>query len=109
MSDCGCNNIGERTFVGTMLKYALTIEAEGFSMADDDFEVLLKRGPNSLLLKKDDLVVDEHGQYYVCFDSKPLGPGIVSAVITAKVPDDDFPDGVRDEVYKLELVNLLGV
>ena len=108
MNDCGCN-IGDRPYVGTKLKYALTISAEGFNMENDDFDVLLKRGPNSMLLKKEDLVVDDNGQYYVCFDSTPLGPGVVSAIITARVPDDDFPDGVRDEVFKLVLAELLGV
>lgn len=97
------------TYIGTELKYAITITSPGFDMGKDNFEVTLKRGSKSLHFTKDDLVVDEDGQYYVCFDSADLGTGMVAAVITAYVPDDDFPDGLRTEVYKMDLVIIKNV
>ena len=97
----------ENTYVGTDLKYALNIAAEGFNMDDDEFEVLLTCGQKQLLLRKEDLVVDEGGQYYVCFSSVDLGPGVVIAKVTAHIPDDDFEDGFRDEVMKFTLVRLI--
>lgn len=97
----------DSAYVGTDLKYALSVSAEGFSMIDDEFEVLLTCGKNQLLLHKEDLVVDKNDNYYVCFSSLDLGPGIVTATVTAHVPDDDFEDGFRDEVQKFTLVKLM--
>lgn len=96
--------LGEYGWLGTKFKYAINITAPGFSMEDDDFTVEIKRGSKSRVFQKDDLVEDEQGNYYVCFDSKEFGPGQISAVITAHVPDDDFDDGIRDEVFKVDLI-----
>lgn len=93
--------MAEQIWNGTEVKMRLTIEAPGFSMDNDDFTIVLKCGGHSLTFTKDDLVVDEHGNYIVCFDTAPFGSGSVDAVITAYVPDDDFNDGTRTEVLKL--------
>jgi len=95
--------------VGTKLKYALTIRADGFDMDEDDFMVEIKRGANSIVLKKEDIERDSEGQYYVCFDTTELGSGSICAVVTAYVPDADFPDGVRTEVMKINLIVARGV
>ena len=98
----------DQGFLDTEFKYLVDIAASGFSMADDDFNIKLKRGNVVKVFQKDDLVRDGD-DFYLCFDSAEFGKGSITAIITAYVPDSDFEDGFRTEVYKLELVNVLGV
>lgn len=98
--------INDKIFVGTELKFKIEIEAEGFSMTDDDFNIVIQRRNVKKVFNKEDLVNDGEGGYYVCFDSAEFGPGMVSAVVTAYVPDSDFEDGLRTEVYAMDLVNI---
>lgn len=99
----------EQAFIGTELKFILDIAASGFSMVDDDFNVTLKRGGTKKTFMKEDLVRDDEDNFYVCFDSAEFGKGIIEAVVTAYVPDSDFDDGLRTEVYKFKLVNINNV
>lgn len=94
----------ESVYVGTELKFAITITSPGFDMLTDDFTVDILGRRKRLHFDKEDLVVDENDQYYVCFDTAELGAGIIEAVITAFVPDDDFEDSIRKEVVKIELL-----
>ena len=109
-------------FNGTDLKYLLEIQATGFDMETDDFEVTLKKGQKTLVIKKEDMPVEsyydtdpatnistEKHNYYVCFDSSYFGSGPITAVVTAYVPDVDFDGGIRKLVDKFELVNVLAV
>lgn len=98
----------DQAYIGTELKYLVEITASGFSMINDDFNILLKRGSTTHLFQKDDLVRDGD-DFYLCFDSAEFGKGPVTVVITAYVPDTDFDDGLRTEVYKFDLVTTLGV
>lgn len=110
----------DNAFQGTMLKYLLEITASGFDMDRDDFEITLKRGAKSLTIPKSDMVVEaytesenniliEKHRYYVCFDSAYFGNGVIVAVVTAWIPDTDFEGGVRKEVDKFNLINVLAV
>ena len=101
-------------------KYLLEINAVGFSMDTDNFDVVLKRGSKSLILHKSDLVVEpytvvennitiEKNHYYVCFATDYFGPGDVTVVVTAYVPDTDFESGFRREVDKFNLVNVKAI
>lgn len=111
----------DSVYVGTELKYLIEIEADNFSMVDDDFTVEIVRGPNHQLFAKADLVDEEYEEedtdhntvtkhhYYVCFDTAALGIGNYYAIVTAFVPDLDFSDGFRTEVYKVELGKLMAV
>lgn len=94
----------EYTTLGTNLKYKLEIEAEGFSMDTDGFEVDITCGMKSQHFDKENLETDDQGNWYVCFDTQALGPGRLFATVTAYVPDDDYPDGLRREVERLELI-----
>lgn len=94
----------DRVFVGTELKFKVEIQAAGFSMERDNFTVTIRRRSHELLFKKEDLVTDGEGGYYVCFDTAEFGPGLINAVVTAYVPDSDFPDGLRTEVLSMDLV-----
>lgn len=93
-----------QTYVGTELKFAFTITASGFDIDDDDFEILVKGQRRSIRIPKDECFMDENDQWYFTFDTAQLGPGMVYAIITAYVPDEDFDDGVRKEVAKIDLV-----
>ena len=96
----------ERAFIGTELKFLITIEAGGFSMVDDDFTVTIKRGSKQRVFAKKDLARDNEDNFYVCFDSAEFGSGVIQAIITAYIPDLGFPDGFRTEVFAMDLVNV---
>lgn len=98
--------IEDEAFLGTEKKYLLNIESSGFDMERDDFEVLLKRGPNSLTLRKADMIRDDEDNWYIVFNTADLGPGVVSMTVIAHVPDTDFPDGIRDEVDKFNFLRI---
>ena len=96
----------DEVYIGTELKFRIEIGSSGFNMMDDDFMVDIYRGPNALHFKKEDLEMDELNNFYVCFDTLALGTGKVSAKITAFVPDSDYPDNLRTEVAKIDLINI---
>jgi len=110
----------ESVYIGTELKFLITIEADNFDMATDNFTVDIVRGLNRQHFEKSDLVDEEYTEtegnvevtkhhYYVCFDTATLGVGVVYAIVTAYVPDTDFEDELRTEVYKVELGKLMTV
>ncbi len=110
--------INDKAFYGTERKYIVEIVSPGFDMVRDDFEIELKRGNISKVFHKEDLVVEtetatvnneevETTNYYLCFDTKDFGKGVITAIITAHVPDADFDDGIRDEVDKFDLLNVM--
>lgn len=91
-------------YIGTKLKYIVEIGCAGFSMKNDRFTVDLVRGPNTIHFEKYDMELDENDCYFVCFDTLELGTGKVTAIVKAYVPDDDYEDGVRVEVQKIDLL-----
>lgn len=96
----------ERVYLGTELKFKVEIQSEGFDMDTDDFTVEIVRGAKSVVFAKSDLVTDEMGMYYVCFDTTDFGVGTISAIVTAYITDPDFPDGLRTEREKYELLTV---
>ena len=74
-------------------------------MDEDEFEITLVNGKNRLELSKDDLVKDNN-TWYLCFDSTELGYGDVTMIVRAYVPDADFVDGVRKEVFETTLCQI---
>ena len=102
--------VSTQTYIGTELKFALTITAEGFSMDDDWFSIELKRGGKSVVtIPKNECIHDGEGNWYFTFDSRDFGTGTVTAIITALVPDEDFDDNLRTEVTKIDLINIKNV
>lgn len=94
----------QNAYIGTELKYAFTITAEGFSMEDDDFSIEVTNGRKSIVIPKDECFKDEHDQWYFTFDSTLIGTGMIRAIFRAQVPDEDFDDNFRGEVAKVDLV-----
>ena len=95
-------------YTGTDLKFSIDIKSSGFSMDNDDFEVVLVNGRRKVTLAKDDLVHGDDG-WFLCFNSADLGAGDITMIVYAHVPDDDFDDGVRTEVYKDIICHIEGI
>ena len=93
-------------YIGTDLKFLLKIEAEDFSMVEDDFHVKVVNSSTKkfIVINKEDMPVDEEDNYYLCFSTESLGKGFISVFVYASVPDEDFDTGIRREIYKLENV-----
>lgn len=92
-------------YLGTKLKYLVTITAAGFSMVEHNFDIVLSKGQKSKKFEKDELVFDGEN-YFLAFDTSDFGVGDLSATVTAYVPDADFSDGIRTEIFKMKLTNI---
>lgn len=88
-------------YFGQTPKYLLEITAGDLDMYDFDFTVRLQRGPNSVVIPKSQMIVDNE-DWYLTFDTKVLGVGTVRAIIFAYIPDTDFPGGTRTEIFIIE-------
>jgi hypothetical protein len=84
---------------GEEAKYAMRIDAQGFSMENDEFNVVLSWGMRgeSITIEKSDMIFSIDGYYYFIFDTTDM-IGKVTAKCTYHVPDFDCPDGLRTEV-----------
>lgn len=87
-------------YVGTKLKYTVDIQSEGFSMADDDFAVVIKTTRNEKTITKADMKITAGEEYLFTIDTDELGTGDYTIYTIAYVPDEDFDDGKRKEVTK---------
>lgn len=99
-----------RTFEGSEKKERIEIVGEGFSMVDDNFDIILRRGNVEKVFNKSDLVDnvviedgEEKHEYILCYDTADFGPGQLTCIVKAYVPDTDFPDGFRTEIDKFLL------
>lgn len=96
----------ESAILGTEVKFAVTLEAEGFSMDDDDFSLMVMRGHNVVKeYAKEDLVVED-GTYIMCLDTNEIGVGNFDIAVRAEVPDGHFGDGLRTEIQRVQLLNV---
>ncbi len=100
--------MNDKTYLGTELKYKVTMTATGFDMDTDDWEVTIVRGATKRTFTKSECVQGQDG-WFVCFDTKDFGAGNYYAIMTAFVPDADFDDGYRKEVKKFELLSVESV
>ena len=97
----------EQVFVGTELKFQVSITASGFDMGTDPFEIVLSCGHTVRTVHKDDLIYDNvEGKYYMVINTADFGSGVLCAKVVAQVPDSDFSDSYRTEVFKTALVML---
>ena len=87
-------------YKGTELKFQLEITADGFSMQDDDFKVVIKNIKNEKEIRKEEMILTDDERYLFTIDTGELGTGEYWLTTIAYVPDDDFDDGLRTEVRK---------
>lgn len=119
---------------GTQGKFAINIEAQGFSMDRDDFEIEVisprgsVKGYNSLKLGQssgirvykeeatasstveDSDSSEEKGTtstWYAVFDTANLSVGPLRVVATAYIPDENDIDGIRKEIAVARLGKLI--
>ena len=90
-----CTNI---LMQGDEAKYQVRIEAEGFNMETDDFEIELSWGMlgRKVTIKKSDTIFSVDGFFFVFTTDEMVGR--VTARCTYHIPDIDCPDGLRTEV-----------
>ena len=93
-------NVRRTIYQGTELKFTLDIQSDGFSMADDDFKVVIKNTKKSVTISKAEMILDENENYLFTVDTGFMGTGEYWITTIAYVPDDDFDDGLRTEVQK---------
>lgn len=99
-----CNSIN----AGTVLKYQVTAEAEGFDMERDDFEVELQLAGSGrrMAIPKEDMLTDQLGNFYFTFDTGQPGTGDYFARTVMLVPDTDADDDIRKVVNRQFLVRV---
>lgn len=87
--------------VGTEVKINVHAEPIGrLHMDDYDFEVKFYIYTNKSVTRcKEDLIRVDRDNYIALIDSALLGAGKIKAKVTAYIPDSDFPDGLRTEVF----------
>lgn len=93
----------DRFYTGDDLKFQITLTAEGFDQTSCNYNIDLYCGKNVQHFDQDDVKEGADGKFYLPIPKTKLSPGLMKMVITAHVPDDDFADGIRDEV---EVINL---
>jgi len=96
--------MNEKTYLGTKLKYQVAITSPGFTITEDDFTVEIYNASHSRVFQKSELIQDENHKFYVCFDTREFGIGLLTMKTTAFVPDLDFVGGIRAEVEKIDLI-----
>jgi hypothetical protein len=96
----------ESIIVGTEVKFAVNIEAQGFSMDDDDFTLYIMRGRNIVKeYSKSDLIVEDD-TYLLCVDTEETGVGSFDLAVNAQVPDGHFQDSYRTEIERVPLMTV---
>lgn len=91
--------------IGGSIKLNLNVKPiDGLALARYEWQIKLYTSPNKVLImqKKECVKVDEDN-YKVAFNSADVGIGNLRYVLMARVPDGDFPDGIRIEPVKGEL------
>lgn len=99
--------MSESVLLGTDLKFVVAIEALGFSQERDDWSVSIMRGTTVIRrYAKEDMVNAGEGEFIMCVRTESLEVGDYDFVVTAKVPDGDFDDGFRNEVFRDKLMTV---
>ena len=100
--------MSESVYKGTDLKFNVSIQSEGFSQKDDDWFLVLMKGRNEIQRFNKEDIIDTgiENEFILCVETADLAAGDYDIVVHALVPDNDFPDGIRDEVYKERLMTV---
>lgn len=93
-------------YIGEELKYVLTLEAPGFNMNHDEYEIIVSCGKKQIKYTQDDIFMDVEGNHYLVIDTSGFKKGDLYATVYAYVPDTDFPDGKRTEIDRQKLCAL---
>ena len=93
-----------RYYIGTDLKFQITLTAEGFDQDENNYDIDFYCGSNTPKhYTQQNVVKGGDGCHYLLIPTNDLTPGMMKMVITAYVPDPDFPNNVRKEVESITL------
>ena len=89
--------------IGTELKINLHIEPlDGWRMKDYDFHAEFFIYANRVeKVDKSAMIESDPDNYVALVDTARLGTGEIRVRLTAYIPDNDFPDGLRTEVVNM--------
>lgn len=90
---------------GTEIKFNLNIQpVGGISMSAFDFYVATyaQGTPQRSIVNKSDCTKVNNDNYTLPVDTASLGLGLLILDVYAYVPDQDFPDDLRTEIYRIE-------
>lgn len=94
-------------YEGSDLKFLVEMTSEGFSMDDDEWSVGVQIGSKIVTtIPKEKCIKGEDGKWYVCVNKEFVKKGEFSLIAYAHVPDADFEDGDREEVFKQHMGNI---
>lgn len=87
-------------YAGSDLKFKVEATLDGFSMEEDDFQIVIKNrwGQVKYTITKEDCFTDDNGGFY--FTIENISTGTFFAYFTAYVPDDDYLKQTRNVVNK---------
>lgn len=96
---------GDISFEGSDLKIQVEMTASGFDMDTDDWSVGIKCGSKIVaIIPKADAIRNDSG-WFVCIRAEKLKTGLIEVIGYGKIQDNDFDDGIRNEVNKDTLLN----
>ena len=90
-----------RYYIGTDMKFQVTLTAEGFNQGSDRYDLDFYCGDQVRHFTQNDIVTDGEGNYYLLVPTTGLTPGMMRLVVTVYVPDTDFSNNVRREVESI--------
>lgn len=91
---------------GTEVKFSVKITANNFDMQSDDWKCELKRHNTTVATFTKESCIMSGSDYVICLDTTDLPLGKYDLVATAFIPDQDFPDAFRTEIYKTDLFSI---
>jgi hypothetical protein len=75
---------------------------DGLTMDDYDFDVEAYCSTRNVLkFRKDELIRVDGSNFKVAFNTADIGAGEIKIRVIARIPDGDFPDGIRDEPWEV--------
>ena len=96
----------DKYYVGTEMKLKLGITCTGFDMDTDPWTATVKSKKGTVTCTKEEHSAKSGDDWFILVDTGVLGTGQYVLIIEIDVPDNDFDDGYRHEVYKRNLVNV---
>lgn len=65
-----CSSGEDYGYIGSGLKWAVTMNCEGFSMDDDEWKVIISLGKKTVEYTKENSIRDDSGQHGVKYDNE---------------------------------------
>ena len=88
------------TYFGGDIKPYIELEPVGnLNMDDYDFQAeYFCYSSRRVVVKKQDMRRESANKYIASISTKDLGTGTLKCLVTRKIPDSDFPNGMRIDV-----------